>query len=182
MSSLIKSPPCLLWTQPPTSPPWTQKLQRRTHQHNHNPLLSTPELMIHLFKRCPNIQSFKLTGRDGQAAEYYFWRTIAAKGFPGSIKDLNITLESCASLPDSTILPMVLDRCTPRLQRLCLQISSWNARRRNDDIYINTAVSNIAGEPLPALTDLSFFYTAGDHCPPSCFVSWIGVSTSRVCP
>ncbi|KAG0038205.1 hypothetical protein BGZ89_008076, partial [Linnemannia elongata] len=79
-------------------------VQRHSHRHNHNPKLTTAEILFHFFKRCPNLQTLKIHGQDKLAAEYYFWKTVVTRGFPDSLRELHIILDASISLSKSTIL------------------------------------------------------------------------------
>lgn len=71
--------PYLVVTMPPGHPAIANAtadtattVQRHSHRHNHNPKLTTAEILLHLFKRCPNLQTFQIHGQDKLSAEHYF--------------------------------------------------------------------------------------------------------------
>lgn len=142
----------------------TPSVQRHKHQHNHNPLLATPELLLHLLQRCPNLHTLQIQGRDKLAAEYYFWKRIISHGFSDTLKDLHIILHPSVRLAKSTISSLLLNRCPFGLQKLTLAIEYGGYRKRNESADVDTKEDEVR-TPLPALTNLAVPYT-GEPCPP----------------
>lgn len=150
-----------------TSTTNTSVVQRHSHHHNHDPKLTTIELLFHLFKRCPNIHSLKLSGNALTATEYYFWKSIITAGFPVSIKNLDIRLDSNISLVKSTLLPMLFKQCSPGLHKLSIWMPDRYAHRRSIGTDVDTR-QDVVDTPLPSMKDLSITYNCGGTYPPSC--------------
>ncbi|KAF9146646.1 hypothetical protein BGX30_011838 [Mortierella sp. GBA39] len=145
----------------------TTQVFRHRHHNNHNPQFTTPELLLHLFKRCPNIRSFNLNGNDKTAAGYFFWKKIVTIGFPESVQELEIKLDSCVFIVKSTILPLMFRRCSPGLQRLCILMDDRNSRRQYRGADIDTRQDDVGDKPLLALKDLSMRSSGGSYYPSS---------------
>ncbi|KAF9538422.1 hypothetical protein EC957_006769 [Mortierella hygrophila] len=145
----------------------TTQVLRHRHHHNHNPQFATPELLLHLFKRCPNIRSFNLHGNDKSAAGYFFWKKIMTVGFPGSVRELEIKLDSCVFMVESTILSLMFRQCSPGLQRLSILMDDRNSRRQYRGVNVDTRQDDVGDKPLLALKDLSMRSYGGSYYPSS---------------
>ncbi|KAG0282820.1 hypothetical protein BGZ96_012808 [Linnemannia gamsii] len=160
ITSLPPLDPAATFTTMDTAP----SVQRHRHQLNHNPQLATPELLLHLLQRCPNLHTLQIQGRDKLAAEYYFWKRIISHGFSDNLKDLHIILHPSVSLAKSTISTLLLNRCPLGLQKLTLNIDHRGFRGGSEGADVDTKEDEVR-TPLPALTDLTVSYT-GEWCPP----------------
>ncbi|KAG9068387.1 hypothetical protein KI688_010655 [Linnemannia hyalina] len=145
----------------------TTQVLRHRHHHNHNPQFATPELLLHLFKRCPNVRSFNLHGNDKSAAGYFFWKKIMTIGFPGSVQELEIKLDSCVFMAESTILPLMFRQCSPGLQRLSILMDDRNSRRQYRGADVDTRQDDVGDKPLLALKDLNMRSSGGSYYPSS---------------
>ncbi|KAG0292333.1 hypothetical protein BGZ97_005626 [Linnemannia gamsii] len=140
------------------------------HSHNaHNPQLTSSDLLLDLFKQCPNVQSLEITGWDGNAAAYYFWKRIATAGFPDTIKELAIRITSCVLLCNSTILPMLFLRCSPQLRKLRISFEAGRkAQSYKPEYRVKDTREEMAKESLPALRDLTIISSTRGGSPESC--------------
>ncbi|KAF9096557.1 hypothetical protein BGX23_010968 [Mortierella sp. AD031] len=128
------------------------------------------ELLLLLFKRCPNLQRLRLRGQDKHDQE--LWKGIASSGFPGTISDLTISIISVNSLFFSPILSTLFSRCTPELSKLDLRIMNWSlfGLGQGSPMELAQEVEEKQQEeegPLTGLRDLSVTGRIGDSYPPS---------------
>lgn len=144
----------------------TTQIPRHRHHHNLNPQFATPEILLHVFKRCPNLHTLKLIGTDIRAAEFYFWKRILTVGLPSSIKELDIELTTDIPMAMSTILPMLFRQCSPALQKLSIMIVKRYTYVQTRGTDIDTK-QDIVDTPLPVMKDLSLKYVADGFYPPS---------------
>ncbi|KAK3836419.1 MAG: hypothetical protein JOS17DRAFT_842146 [Linnemannia elongata] len=141
-------------------------LQRHSHRHNHNPKLTTTEVLLHLFKRCPNLQTLQIHGQDKLAAEYYFWKTVMTHGISDTLRELHIILDAGIRLPKLTILKILLARCPLGLRKLTLESEYCGGSKREQSPDVDTK-GDVIMAPLPALTDLRvefFRYSSLPSC------------------
>lgn len=96
---------------------------------------------------------------------------VVAHGIPDTIRELHIALDAIVSLPKSTILAWLFDRCPLGLQKLTLETDyrddRHSNRRMNESPDVDTK-EDVVRAPLPALTDLRV-KSSGSGYPPSYF-------------
>ncbi|KAG0375260.1 hypothetical protein BGX24_009343 [Mortierella sp. AD032] len=108
----------------------TTATANNTNQDATNPKPTAQELMLHLLKHCPNLQSLELNGWDANNADLDFWRVIATDVVPRLLelcvlfRALNNSNSTTVSIPS-----IILAKCSNRMRKLTIPYANKSPPR-----------------------------------------------------